>query len=182
MDREASEAASRYAQALFDLAKEAGALDALDRDLRTFMGAWAESSDLRAVATSPLIEPEEKARGMTAVAQRLGVSDLGRKLIGVAAMNRRAAELPAITSVFRALLTRERGARHVSIVSARPMAEAQKAAILDALARKLGAKIEAEMRIDESLIGGFVVRVGSRQFDASVKAKLDALRLQLKTA
>lgn len=179
---EASEAAARYALAIFDLAKEAKALDAVEQDFVKFSTAWRESADLRAVARSPLIDPEEKSRALTAVAQRLGMSDLGRKLVGVAAQNRRAAELPAIAAAYRARVARERGARQVEIISARPLGQTEQTAIVDALGQTLGAKVEAETRVDESLIGGFVVRVGSRQFDASIKAKLDALRLQLKSA
>lgn len=178
----ASEAAGRYAQAVFDLAKQAKALDAVEKDFATFTAAWKESADLRDVARSPLIDPADKAKALTAVAAKLGLSDLGRKTIGVAAQNRRAGELPGIFSVYRTLVARERGARQVEIVSARPLAEAEKSAIVDALGKQLGAKVEAETRVDDSLIGGFVVRVGSRQFDASVKAKLDALRLALKSA
>lgn len=181
-DGEASEAAARYAQAVFDLAKEAKQLDAVERDFATFAAAWRESADLRDAARSPLIDPQEKAGALTAVAAKLGVSDLGRKAIGVAALNRRAAELPGIAAAYRSLVARERGARQVEIVSARPLGEAEKSAIIDALGKQLGAKVEAETRVDDSLIGGFVVRVGSREFDASVKAKLDALRLALKSA
>jgi F-type H+-transporting ATPase subunit delta len=181
-DGEASEAAARYAQAAFDLAKEAKSLDALEGDFAKLAAAWKESADLRAVARSPLIDPAEKAKALTAVAQKLGVSDLGRKVIGVAAQNRRAAELPAIASAFRALAQRDRGARQVEIISAKPLAANEKTAIVEAISQKLGAKVEADASVDESLIGGFVVRVGSSQFDTSIKAKLDALRLQLKSA
>lgn len=181
-DGEISEAAGRYAQAVFDLAKEAKSLDAVEKDFSKFSEAWVASGDLRAVARSPLIEPQDKARALTAVAAKLGLSDLGRKLIGVAAQNRRAAELPGIASAYRALVARERGARQVEIISAKPLGQAEKAAIVDAVSASLGAKVDAEARVDEGLIGGFVVRVGSRQFDASVKAKLDALRLALKSA
>lgn len=179
---EASEAAARYAQAVFDLAKESKALEAVEADFAKLAQAWKESADLRAAARSPLIQPEDKARALTAVAAKLGLSDLGTKLVGVAAQNRRAGELPAIGAAFRELAARDRGARQVEIISARPLAAADKTAIVEALGKKLGAKVEAETSVDESLIGGFVVRVGSRQFDASVKAKLDALRLQLKSA
>ena len=181
-DGEASEAATRYAHAAFDLAKETNVLNALEQDFSVFRTAWAESAELRAVARSPLIDPVDKARALTAVAQRLGISDLGRNLIGVAAQNRRAAELPAIAAAFRALLARERGTRHVEIVSARPLSGAEKAAIAAQLGTQLGEEVDAETRVDDSLIGGFVVNVGSRQFDASIKSKLDALRLALKTA
>ena len=179
---EASEAATRYAQAVFDLAKEAKALEAVEQDFAKFAAAWRESSDLRAVARSPLIDPQEKASALTAVAAKLGMSDLARKTVGVVAQNRRAAELPAIISAYRALVARDRGARQVEIVSARPLRDSEKSAIVDALGQKLGAKVEAETNVDDSLIGGFIVRVGSRQFDASIKAKLDALRLALKSA
>lgn len=181
-DGVASEAAARYAQAVFDLAKEAKALEAVEQDFSKFSAAWDESADLRSTARSPLIDPETKARALTAVAAKLGLSDLGRKAVGVIATNRRAAELPAIAAAYRALVARDRGARQVQIISAKPLAAAEKAAIVEALGKKLGAKVEAETSVDESLIGGFVVRAGSRQFDASVKAKLDALRLALKSA
>ncbi|PZO54067.1 MAG: ATP synthase F1 subunit delta [Alphaproteobacteria bacterium] len=179
---EASEAAARYARAVFELAKDAKALDAVEQDFAKFSTAWAESADLREAARSPLIAPDEKAAGLTAVAAKLGLSDLGRKAIGAAAQNGRARELPGIASEYRKLVALERGARQVEIISARPLSAADKAAIVDALTKQLGAKVEAETSVDDSLIGGFVVRVGSRQFDASVKAKLDALRLALKTA
>ncbi len=181
-DGEASEAAGRYALAVFNLAKQAKALDAVEQDFAKFGQAWTASAELREAARSPLIDPEEKSRALAAVAAKLGLSDLGRKLIGVAALNRRAAELPAIAAAFRKLAQRDRGARQAEIVSARPLAPAEKAAIVEAVGARLGAKVEAETSVDENLIGGFVVRVGSRQFDASIKAKLDALRLQLKSA
>jgi F-type H+-transporting ATPase subunit delta len=181
-DGEPSEAAARYAKAVFELAKEAKAVEQLEQDFAKFGEAWVESADLREAARSPLIDPAEKARALAAVAEKLGVSELGRKAIGAAAQNRRAAELPGIATAYRTLVARDRGARQAEIISARPLEAAEQAAIVDALGKQLGAKVEAETRVDESLIGGFVVRVGSRQFDASVKAKLDALRLALKSA
>ncbi len=182
IDGEASEAARRYAQAIFDLAKEAKQLDAVEQDFAKFSAAWRESPELRDVARSPLIDPVDKAKALVAVAQKLGLSDLGRKAIGTAALNRRAAELQAIGSVFRSLALRERGARQVEVIFARQPGDQEKNAVVMALSEQLGAKIEAEISVDEGLIGGFVARVGSRQFDASVKAKLDALRLALKSA
>jgi F-type H+-transporting ATPase subunit delta len=124
----------------------------------------------------------EKSRALVAVAERLEISDLGRKTIGAVAQNRRAAELPAIGSAYFALVARDRGARQVEVIFARQPGEQEKNAVVAALGEKLGAKVEAEISVDESLIGGFVARVGSRQFEASVKAKLDALRLALKSA
>jgi F-type H+-transporting ATPase subunit delta len=140
-----------------------------------------ESADLRRAAQSPLIAPEEKARALTAVAERLGLSDLGRKLIGVAAANGRAGELADIALAYGRRLAAHRGVRAIEIISAAPMAPAQLDALTDALSKALGAQVTATTRIDESLIGGFVVKAGSRQFDASVRTKLDTLKLALKT-
>ncbi|MGD9979197.1 MAG: ATP synthase F1 subunit delta [Hyphomonadaceae bacterium] len=182
IEGEASEAAGRYAQAVFDLAKEAKELEAVEQDFAKFAAAWKESAELRSVARSPLIDPVEKAKALVAVAEKIGLSELGRKAVGAIAQNRRAAELPAIAASYRALVARDRGARQVEVIFARRPAEQEKNAVIDALGKQLGAKVEAEISVDESLIGGFVARVGSRQFDASVKAKLDALRLALKSA
>lgn len=181
-DGEVSEAAGRYARAVFDLAKDAKQLEAVEQDFAKFAAAWKESADLRDVARSPLIDPVEKSKALVAVAEKIGLSELGRKTIGAVAQNRRAAELPQIASAYRALVARERGARQVEVIFARTPGEQEKNAVVSALGEKLGAKVEAEISVDESLIGGFVARVGSRQFDASVKAKLDALRLALKSA
>jgi F-type H+-transporting ATPase subunit delta len=181
-DGEPSEAAERYAQAAFELAKEASGLDALEKDFAAFLEVWRESDELRAAARSPLIDPSDKARALVAVAEKVGLSELGRKVIGAAAANRRAGELPSIITAFRAKHARHRGAQQIEIVSAAPLPADQRDIIVNALAKQLGGKVDAAARVDESLIGGFVVRVGSRQFDASVKSKLDALKRALKTA
>ncbi len=182
IDGVTSEAAERYAHAAFDLARDASALDALEKDFGSFTAAWKESADLRAAARSPLIDPDTKASALVAVAKKLGLSTLGCNVIGVAAKNRRAGELPGIIAAFKKRAAAHRGARQVEIVSAKPLSAAEQDSILAALVKSLGAKVEAETRVDEALIGGFVVRVGSRQFDASVKSKLDALKLALKSA
>lgn len=177
-----SEAAARYAQAAFELALEANALEALDKDLTAIAAAFAESAELRNVAASPLYETGDKAKALAAIAAKLGVSDLGRRVAGVAALNGRAAELPGLALEFKKLMALHKGVKEAEIVSARPLSAAQLDAIKNGLASALKTKIEAHASVDESLIGGFVVRVGSRQFDASLKSKLDAMRVALKTA
>jgi F-type H+-transporting ATPase subunit delta len=178
----ASEAAERYAQAAFELALEGKALETLEKDFATFDAAIAESADLKEAIMSPLISPDDKARALVAVAQKLGLSQLGSNLIGAVAKNGRAFEIAGVAKAYRALLANHRGASQVEIVSAKPLDKAQLDAILAGLSKALGAKVDAVTRVDESLIGGFVVRAGSRQFDASLKSKLESLRLALKTA
>jgi F-type H+-transporting ATPase subunit delta len=176
-----SEVAVRYAHAAFDLALEAGGLEAVDKDFDAFSAALTESADLREALRSPLIDPEEKSRALVAVAEKLGASELGRNLIGVLAKNGRAAEFSAVASEYKRLYARHRGVSRVEIVSAKPLSAAELAKITSALGPALG-KVETTVRVDESLIGGFIVQAGSRQFDASIKSKLANLKIALKGA
>ena len=178
----ASEAAERYAQAAFELARDGKQLEALEKDFATFDAALAESADLRAAVASPLISPDEKANALVAVAKKLGLSGLGCNLIGTVAKNGRAFEIAGVARAYRTLLSRHRGARQVEIVSARKLEPKQVDDIVAALIKSQGGAFDVVTRVDESLIGGFVVRAGSRQFDASLKSKLDSLKLALKTA
>ena len=178
----ASEAAERYAHAAFELAQEGGALDALEKDFKAFDAAIQESADLRVALASPLIGPEDKSRAIVAVAQKIGVSPLGCNVLGLVARNGRAFELAGVSRAFRARLARHRGVSQVEVISARPLNPAQLAEIVGGVEKSLGSKIDAVTRVDESLIGGFIVRAGSRQFDASLSSKLQSLKLALKSA
>ena len=179
-DGEASEAAERYAHAAFELAQDQNALAELDADFAKLTAAFKESADLRAAAVSPQIDPEEKSRAFVAVAEKLGLSQLGRNVTGLVARNRRAADLPGIAAAFRARYARHRGATRAEIISAKPLSDKQAQTIVDALSAAFNTRIEADAQVDESLIGGFIVRLGSRQFDASIKTKLAGLKLALK--
>lgn len=178
----ASEAAERYAQAAFELARDGKALESLEKDFATFSAALAESADLRTTLKSPLIDSEDKSRALVAVATKLGLSELGRNIIGLTAKNGRAVDLPGVVTAFTARLAAHRGASQVEVVSAKPLDQKQLDSILAGVSKALGGKVDAVTRVDESLIGGFIVRAGSRQFDASLKSKLDSLKLALKTA
>lgn len=177
-----SEAAARYAAAVFDLGLESKSLESLEKDFNTLKAAFAASGDLREAAASPLIEPEEKAKALVAVADKLGLSTLGRNLVGVVARNGRAVELPAIAAAFAKRLAAHRNQSQVEIVSAAPLNNEEVNAILAGLKQSLGRDVEAVTRVDASLLGGFIVRAGSRQFDASLKTKLQTLKLALKGA
>ena len=181
-DGKFSEAADRYAAAAFDLALETNALAALEKDVALLGAALKESGELRAVAASPLIDAEAKTRALLAVAAKLGLSTMGRNTVGVIARNGRAAVLPAFVKAVKARLAAHRGSRQVEIVSAAPLSADQLQTIVTGLSRALGADVEPVTKVDPSLIGGFVARAGSRQFDASVKTKLEQLKLALKSA
>ncbi len=175
-----SEAAARYANAAFELAEGSNALDAVEKDLAAFAGAMAAHADLRVAAASPLITREEKSRALVAVAKKIGLSVLGCNLIGVAAANGRAADIPGIATVFRRKMAEKRGQREVEIISAVELEAKQIETISAAIAKAIGQAVQPTTRVDPRLIGGFIVQAGSRQFDASVRTKLDNLKLALR--
>jgi F-type H+-transporting ATPase subunit delta len=181
-DGQFSEAADRYATAAFELALDSNALAALEKDVDALSEALKISADLRAVSVSPLIDVADKTKALLAVADKIGLSPLGRNVLGVIARNGRSAALPAFIKAVKARLAAHRGSRQVEIVSAAPLSADQLQTIVTGLSRALGADVEPIAKVDPSLIGGFVARAGSRQFDASVKTKLEQLKLALKSA
>lgn len=174
--------AERYATALYELAEETRALDAVADDLRALQDLFRESADLAKFVRSPLIGRDEKVRAMAAILERAGASDLVRRFIGVVAANGRLFALPVMIRAFLAELARRRGEVTAEVISARPMSEAQQAALADALKGVVGGKVAVEASVDPSLLGGLVVRVGSKMFDSSVRSKLQRMQLAMKGA
>lgn len=174
--------AGRYAAALFELADEGRELDRVANDLVTLKAAIAESAELRRLLGSPVLSREEQSRAMAALGERMGLADTVRNFVGLVARNRRLFVLKAMIDAFLADLARRRGEVKAEVISARPLSDAQRAAVVEALRRAVGAKIVVDTGIDESLIGGLVVRVGSRQIDTSLKTKLLRLQLAMKGA
>ena len=175
-----SEIAARYAAALFELADEARALDAVADDLRTLRALLAESKDLARVIASPRLGRADQHGAIDAVMAAAGVGDLTRRFVGVVAHNRRLFALPGMITAFLADLAHRRGEVTASVVSATPLAPEQMTALEDRLRQSVGAKVSAEVTVDPALIGGMVVKVGSRMIDASVRSKLGRLRMAMR--
>ncbi len=172
--------AGRYATALFELAAEQKVLDEAAHDLAVIGALLEESDDLRRLVRSPLFKREEQARAMAAVMERSGTGDLVQNFVGVVARNRRLFALPEIIRDFKALLARHRGEVAASVASAAPLSKQQVAAIEAALRKAVGTDVTLQASVDPSLIGGLVVKVGSRMIDSSVGTKLQNLRLAMK--
>jgi F-type H+-transporting ATPase subunit delta len=172
------QAAERYVGALFDLAEQEKALDQAAADLAAIREAF-KNKDVQLAAGSPRIDPAERGKAFAAVAEALGLSPLARRFVGVVAQNGRAPLLPLIADQFEQRLAEHRGERRVEIIAAQPMEPAQLQSLTASLSAALGKQVRPTVRIDERLIGGFIARAGSRQFDASIKSKLDALAVQL---
>jgi F-type H+-transporting ATPase subunit delta len=177
-----SEVGARYARALLDLAVETGALAAVESDLANLKAMLGESADLRTLVASPKFDAEEKARALTAVAERAGACDTTRKFLGLLAQNRRASALPMIIEAFERLAAARRGLTLAKVTTAVGLTKAQAKDLASALRAALGGDPQIETAVDPAILGGLKVRVGSRLYDASLKTKLDSLKFALKRA
>lgn len=176
----ASGVASRYANALFELADERGGLEQAGADLASLQQAIGESDDLARLLRSPIVSREEHARATTAVAERIGASETVRSFLGVLAAQRRLGVLPAIIDEFARLLAAHRGEETAEVTSAQALDDAQLDSVRDAVAKYAGRPVQLAASVDPSLLGGVVVRIGSRMIDASLKTKLHNLELSMR--
>ncbi len=174
--------AQRYGLALYELADEGKNLDDVAGDLESLKGLIAESSDLEKLLHSPVIDGDEKMRAMNTILERGGANSLTRRFIGVVAANNRLLVLADMISAYLAELSHRRGEITAEVTSARPLKDDQLQQLTESLRAKLGGKVAVEPSVDPSLIGGLVVRVGSRMIDASLKTKLQRLQFAMKGA
>lgn len=173
--------AGRYASALFELADSSKALDQVAQDLTTFRNLVAESADLARLIASPVIGRALQGKVLLAVLDAAGISGLTRNFVGTVAANGRARDLPAMASAFLAELARRRGETTATVTSAVPLSPAQLQQLSDALRSVLGSnKVSIDARVEPDILGGLVVKVGSRLFDSSVRSKLQRLQLAMK--
>lgn len=177
-----SGAAQRYAEALFDLALEEGALERVEADFKTLSALSASSSDFRAFLASPVYGADEKARAVAAIAAKAGVSDLVRKFIGVVAANRRLFALEGIIVAFTRRLADHRGEVSAEAVSAAPLNDEQTKRLRGEIERVVGKAVNLPVKVDKDLLGGMIVKVGSKMIDLSLKTKLNRLKSVMKEA
>lgn len=172
--------AARYASALFDLSREAKALKALETDTDAIDAALAASADLRDLIGSPLYSREEQGAAMAAVAKKLGLSELAANTIALMAAKRRLFVLPQLVTQLRALIAAEKGEITAEVTSAVALSAEQAKALAAAIKARVGKDVKLKTAVDEGLIGGLVVKVGSTMIDTSVRAKLASLQNAMK--
>ena len=176
------EAPDRYAAALLELADSAKSLTRVEKDLKALAKAFDVSPELKRMAASPVHATEDKVNALRALAKKTGASTLVQQFVGTVAANRRAQDLPDIIKAFEAKLATRRGSQIAKVRSAKPLTAAEKTQIKNKLKAVTGRAVTMEATVEPELLGGFVVTLGSRVFDASLKTKLDDLRLALKSA
>jgi F-type H+-transporting ATPase subunit delta len=172
--------ATRYAAALFELADSRKALDAVAGDLTSLQKMIADSDDLRRLMNSPILGRDEQTKAIGAVAKAAGFNDLTQKFVGLVAQNRRLFTLSAMIKAFLKQLADRRGEMTAEVTAARPLTAEQQASVAEAIKRAVGSKVSIDVKVDPSLLGGLVVRVGSRMIDSSLKTKLQKLQLAMK--
>lgn len=174
--------AERYASALFDLARDERALDAVAADLKSFQALLDENADLRRLVASPLFSAEEQAGAIDAIARRSGMDALVGNFLRLVARNRRLFAVPGMIRAYGEMLAAHRGEVTAELVSARPLGHSQTEALRQALRDRLGKDVAIEARVDPAILGGLVVRVGSRMIDTSLRTRLNSLKNRLKEA
>ena len=172
--------ASRYATALFELAKEAKDLQSLETDIDTVEVALADSDDFNALIDSPVYSRLEQHDAILAIAKAMSLSDVTKNTLGLMAMKRRLFVLPALVRSLRALIAEEKGEVTAEVTSAKELTKAQSEKLAAALKASVGKDIKIITSVDESLIGGLVVKVGSKMIDTSISSKLANLQNAMK--
>jgi F-type H+-transporting ATPase subunit delta len=177
-----SEAAQRYAAAVFDMAITSGEVDKVDQGL-TALGKLIEGdAALARVLKSPLYKSEEKSAVLADIGAKLGFSDLTKKFVGVVALNRRAGDLPGIAKSFAEKAAKHRGASRVTARVAKPISKDQTLDLESAVSKALGRTVSVDVEVDPALIGGLQLKMGSRLVDASIRTKLNNLTNLMKGA
>ncbi|MCX7670609.1 MAG: F0F1 ATP synthase subunit delta [Anaerolineae bacterium] len=172
--------AVRYATAVFDLAKEEGALAALERDVAALDEALAASRPLRDMIASPVLSREDQGRAIGALAQKMGLSVLMQHALALMAAKRRLFVLGQVLADLRARIAAEKGEVTAEVTAAAALSDEQASRLAEALKARVGKDVKLKTTVDAGLIGGLVVKLGSTMIDTSIRSKLAALQNAMK--
>jgi F-type H+-transporting ATPase subunit delta len=172
--------AERYASALFDLARDNSSIETVEADLASLSTMLDQSVDLRRLVESPVFSAEEQEKSIGAIADRAGITGLTGNFLRLVARNRRLFAIPGIIRAFHDMAAKYRGEATAEVTSAHPLSEDQLAALKSALKAKLGKDVKLQTRVNAALLGGLVVKVGSRMIDTSLRTRLMNVKTQLK--
>ena len=173
--------AGRYAGALYALAIDSNKVDSIHDELGRLSDLIDESQDLRRLLDSPILSREEQKRAITTIMEKAGADALTVKFLGTLASNGRLSALPRVIQAFQQEHARRRGQVSAEVISAVALDDNRKVVVEKTVARLAGSdKVLLSMRVDPSLIGGLVLRIGSRMIDTSIKTKLSRLESAMK--
>ncbi|MCE0505652.1 MULTISPECIES: F0F1 ATP synthase subunit delta [unclassified Roseivivax] len=172
--------AERYAAAVFDLAQEANALDTLEANIDDLAQALVDSTDLRDLIHSPVYSRDTQEKAITAIASKMGLMDVLKNTLGLMASKRRLFVLPALIAQLRERIAGAKGVVTAEVTTATELSSEQSAKLAQTLKAQVGRDVEIKTTVDESLIGGLVVKVGSKMIDTSIRSKLHSLQNAMK--
>ncbi|MFY9898622.1 MAG: F0F1 ATP synthase subunit delta [Xanthobacteraceae bacterium] len=174
--------AGRYANALFELALETNAIEAVKTELDRFDAIVADNADLTRLVRSPVFSAEEQLQALSAVLERMGIRGLAANFLKLAASNRRLFAVRDMIKAFRALVAQHKGEATAAVTVAEPLKDAHVDALRAALKAVSGKDVDLDVKVDPSILGGLVVKLGSRMVDSSLRTKLNAIRHAMKEA
>ncbi|APZ99411.1 F0F1 ATP synthase subunit delta [Sphingopyxis sp. QXT-31] len=172
--------AGRYAVALFDLARESNAIDAVAGSLADLSAGLAESADLSALIASPVVGRTDAANAIEAVAKAMKLDSLTTKFLGVLADNRRLADLPRMIDAYGAIVADHRGEVTAKVTSAHPLTAEQLKALTANLKTRVGRDVAVATTVDPAILGGLVVQLGSQLIDGSIRTRLNSFATAMK--
>jgi len=172
--------AARYATAIFELASEEKSTDALERDFAALKVLIAGSPDLARLVKAPVFTRDEQAKGLDAVLRAMEASPLAVRIVLLLAAKRRLFALTDIIDAFQAMVSKQRGEVDAQVTSARALSDSETEELKRILKSKLGRDARLQAKVDPSLLGGLVVKVGSRMIDSSLRTKLDGIRAAMR--
>jgi len=172
--------AARYATAIFELAKDAKSLATLESNLDELAAALADSADLRALVGSPVLSRADQGAGIVAVADKMGLIPEFRNGLALMASKRRLFVLPQLVALLTGMIAEDKGEVSAEVTSAKALSKAQSDKLAKTLKARIGRDVKLKTTVDEHLIGGLVVKVGSKMIDTSIRSRLDSLQNAMK--
>lgn len=172
--------ASRYATALFELAKDAKNLPAVESDMNALSDALGESGDFVELISSPIYSRDQQAAAVSAIAEKMGLNVIVTNTLKLMAAKRRLFVLPGLIASMKALIAIEKGEVTAEVVSAKKLTKTQETKLAAALKKSVGKDVIIKATVDEAIIGGLIVKVGSKMIDSSIASKLSNLQNAMK--
>jgi len=172
--------ASRYATAILELAEDGKALSSVESDVSTLTAALNDSADLRDLISSPVYSRDAQAKAVAALGKAMGLTEIFKGTLGVMAEKRRLFVLPQLLTVLSERIAEAKGETTAEVTAAKALTKTQEAALSKSLKAAVGKTVNLNVAVDESLIGGMIVKIGSRMIDTSIKSKLAGLENAMK--
>ena len=172
--------AARYATAIFEIAKEGKSLKKLESNLTDLGAALAESADLRELISSPVVTRADQGAAIAALGKKMGLEPVMQNALGLMAQKRRLFVLPQLVKQLQAMIAEDKGEITAEVTSAKELTKAQADKLAKTLKARMGKAVNINATVDESLIGGLVVKVGSKMIDTSIRSRLNSLQNAMK--